>query len=615
MNIHLKSALLRLGLTAFVAILAVIVMPHTTFAEAGTGAGGSGSCTGSNYCTSYGAVWQYRTTNSNSDTIPGLYGTTIRVTGCASYGGFFQYVLTARDGSSGVRSWAIGRTTTGSNSNTYRSVYFGGQTAYRPSINGATLPPTLVNGGAYSWGSVRDAFNAMPTPQKNGYSWDGNSRLGWFCYSNFNFNLTPTISTNPTAAVTAGGTVDAIGAVNNGGPTSSRAVDWQISQIIVPVGQAVPTASGDSANNPRAFYGNTGFSTVDAGNRTFGVGTDTFTPRTVAVPDLPVGTRMCFVLSINPFNQTTTSWRHSSPRCVVIAKRPVAQILGGDLRVGAAFVGNAAPAASNIQAGIAVQSNRTYGSWGEYGLIASGSIVGAASGSAYSGGLPCVSNCQSQISRLSFTNATSTIGRYVATTNIPDVAASFGVSSSTPQYSSLADAANRRVVTSNSDITIAGGTIQKGDWLVINAPTRTVTITGDITYATTPLQAISDIPQLVIIANRINIAGNVNQIDAWLVASGAAGTINTCSSWNGSQIAVTDRLVHTVCSAPLTVNGPVMAKSLYLRRTTGADNAAQIGNPAEVINLRPDAYLWATAQASKSSRLETTYSSELPPRF
>jgi hypothetical protein len=260
-----------------------------------------------------------------------------------------------------------------------------------------------------------------------------------------------------------------------------------------------------------------------------------------------------------------------------------------------------------------IKSGKSYGTWGEYGLIASGSITGAASGSAYSGGLACTTGCA--INNISFTNSSGTIGKYTAATNIPDVASSFSVSASTPQFVSLADAANNRVETSNNNITITGGTIQKGQWLVINAPTKTVTITGDIKYDNSPLQAITDIPQLVIIANQINIEGNVGQVDAWLVASGITGSVNTCSAWSGAQLAVTTKLSSSICNTPLVINGPVMAKTLYLRRTAGADNAAQIGNPAEVINLRPDAFLWATAQSSKGARLETTYTADLPPRF
>jgi hypothetical protein len=172
-----------------------------------------------------------------------------------------------------------------------------------------------------------------------------------------------------------------------------------------------------------------------------------------------------------------------------------------------------------------------------------------------------------------------------------------------------------RVETADADITITGGTLAKGEWLVINAKDRKVTITGNIDYANVPLQKIADIPQLVIIADQIDIENSVTNIDAWLIASGPTGTINTCTRSGATTIGITTPLTKDLCDNLLTINGPVMANKLYLRRTAGAEDAAQIGVAAETINLRPDAYLWGSYQASRSARLETTYSQELPPRF
>ena len=69
------------------------------------------------------------------------------------------------------------------------------------------------------------------------------------------------------------------------------------------------------------------------------------------------------------------------------------------------------------------------------------------------------------------------------------------------------------------------------------------------------------------------------------------------------------------CATKLTVNGPVMTNNLYLWRSAGAGTGTDSANPAEVFNLRPDAYLWGLNEASKTSQLKTTYERELPPRF
>jgi hypothetical protein len=141
-----------------------------------------------------------------------------------------------------------------------------------------------------------------------------------------------------------------------------------------------------------------------------------------------------------------------------------------------------------------------------------------------------------------------------------------------------------------------------------------VTIADDITYANGPYSSILDLPQLIIIAKNIVINDNVKQIDAWLIAKGSAigtdGKINTCAS-----VGETGPLTATVCTTPLTINGPVMAQKLFLRRTSGAGADADAGNAAETINLRADAYLWGIAHNANSGRLTTVYETELPPRF
>jgi hypothetical protein len=155
-----------------------------------------------------------------------------------------------------------------------------------------------------------------------------------------------------------------------------------------------------------------------------------------------------------------------------------------------------------------------------------------------------------------------------------------------------------------------GREIPKGRWIIINAPKATVTIANNIIYTDDALQTTRDIPQVVIIANRINILGDVERVDAWLIATGEVGAIYTCA-----DVAAESDLRANNCGKQLTVNGPVVTRHLYLWRTSGASPVAQIGEPAEIFNLRPDAYLWATAYNSSGGRLPTASTTELPPRF
>ncbi len=623
MSLHFRKLSMRVGAIMLFAVLAVIFTPHSTFATAGQGGGGSGTCSGSNFCTSFGAVWRYRTTSGNT-TIPGLFRTSVAVNGCGPFGGFFEYVLAAKNGGTDVRSWEIGRTTAGSNNNTYRSTYFGGATAYRPTNgdNGVSLPSTLSDGQDYSWAAVNAAFNAMPTPQKNGYSWDGDSRLGWFCYltQSSDFSLTPTISVNPTISE-SGGTATAISTVTNGGTTASSSVNWQVTTFTLNPSDAIPAAgTSTSGVTPESYYGH-GATKASSGTGVFQKNVTSPNPipnLNQTIGDYPVGTKLCYALSVQPYNQNTTDWKHSLPSCITIAKRPKVHILGGDLIVGTGTTSNIVT--STLTKTVSGKL-LTFGSWGEYGAIASGTITSFGSGAGYAGGQASGAVCDASL--LTFTNAGSgpscTVstpkGGYANASLLPDISSRLIATKdlgSNPTVNLASAITGSYSATGN--VTVNGGTIGAGKWIVINAPTATVTIKSNIIYdPAAVLHSIADIPQVVIIANTINIDGGVTQADTWLIATGAAGNLNTCTQVTNPTIA--GQLNAGICNQALTVNGPVVARHLYLYRTAGAGSGAASGDPSEVFNLRPDAYLWATNYSISSGRLQTVTTKELPPRF
>lgn len=432
----------------------------------------------------------------------------------------------------------------------------------------------------------------------------------------YSYTLTPTVTVNRTSGG-VGAPVIVQPAVTNSGPTKSQPADWQVARFIIKPGVAIP-AGAVSALTPCAYVKTQvvadcteNLNGASASGAVFGLGVSTLTGTNDTLTDLAVGSHVCYILSVKPNANDNPNYRHSQPACVVISKSPSIQVLGGDLRVGAAFTGNS-PVASSIRTSVTIKTDKSYGSWGEYGLIAPGTITGTGSGSSYSGGITCIDSCATN--SLSFAN-TPSVGGFISTTKIPNVAASFPVTNATPTFLNLSDAAQKRVETGTGTITISGGVIAQGQWLVINAPNATVTITGDITYANGSLGAITDIPQLIIIADQINIENNVKNVDAWLIASGPTGTIVTCSKSGATNVTTVTQLTTNLCQNPLVINGPVMARKLYLLRTAGSDQAAASGNPAEVINLRPDAFLWGIAHNSNSGRLTTVYETELPPRF
>ena len=214
---------------------------------------------------------------------------------------------------------------------------------------------------------------------------------------------------------------------------------------------------------------------------------------------------------------------------------------------------------------------------------------------------------------------------------------------------------------SNGDITVGFGDGVNDNTMVIYA-TGDVIIDGNIclgdscgddatklaNYKSNPsVKAAAALPQVLIFANNISIAENVTRVDAWLIAN--EGTINTCAGHNVNNVVARDAKQQYVnfggnCDKTLVVNGPVYAHHMELLRTAGANHGngdsladsltdddprerslgstrstsdARRGSaaPAEIFNLRADAYIWAYNQAQRYSEAVVTYTRELAPRY
>lgn len=432
------------------------------------------------------------------------------------------------------------------------------------------------------------------------------------------YTLTPNTNVDLSGTVETSSVVGVTPTISNAGPTKSTSVQWQVTQLVVQPGAGVPNAGGGnsiSSVSPCGTYFKSlpqaTCSTVASGNSVIDVSGAVLSGSALAtsaivIGDYPVGTKVCFATSVQPHSSSTTDWRHSAPICLIIGSKPKVQLIGGDLIANSVNTSTTRKSFSGSQF--------TFGSWIEYGIFAVGNIIGAGSGSAYAGaGLANASNCNE--SQLSFTNSTASglcssttiIGNYANSSSIPNVSASFPASGAPSIGSGDLAVQSKSGIFTSAGVTLSGGNIQQGRWVIINAPSADITINGDITYDNGTMHSLADMPQVVIIANSINITGNVKQIDAWLIAKGG---INTCSDVAGS-------LSSTLCNNQLTVNGPVMADKLYLRRTAGSGTGPdRSGDPAEIFNLRPDAYMWASQRAtSGGDRVQTVYTTELPPRL
>lgn len=474
-----------------------------------------------------------------------------------------------------------------------------------------------------------------------------------------NFNLTPTLTLSP--SVSSGGSqVQLSPNVNNtalsGNTTTSDPAQWRITTFSLTPGTAVPNSGGGTNNiDPTPFFGgNAAPLAGGSGTRQFNAGNTPIPLPLQTIADLPVGSKVCYALSVQPISQTSSDWRHSPPACVTIAKSPKVQVRAGDLQVGR----GASPSetrVSNIITSVTSKGGLFYGSWSEYGIIPTGVVTGMASGSGYVGGATTADLCN--LSILTFTVGGSgggcgVIGEYTQTAVAPNVSTRFPInvpaasaSPSLPASPAVLPATTFNIIGNNlsgayqapagaTALTVTGGaSIPKGRWVAINAPNATVTITGNITYTNDDLASLSDVPQVIIIAKNIIIQDNVTNIDAWLIAVGkdvvgtpsncataisnCEGRVNTCGADSAAPLTITEtnNLVYTECDKPLTVNGPVFANHLIMRRTAGSGVGAQSGDPAETFNLRPDAYIWGTYYNIGTGRLSTITNKELPPRF
>ncbi len=405
------------------------------------------------------------------------------------------------------------------------------------------------------------------------------------------YNLVPGVSLNPSGVIEAGSSFEVATSINNSGTTDNNpTATWTLVRTLSQPGFAdvVTSQTGNGLLVPAK-------SSV-APIATF---VDNSTEKLV-------GTRICYVLTVQPYSSIVAGSTSSAPVCVTLGKRPKAQIWGGDLWAG-----------GKVQTSLSSKGGIMFGSWDEYGIFSAGVIDGMASGSAFSGsGLAGVtSSCD--YSYLSFSNAPTglsscsglagTIGSYAGIRTSLDVASSFPggtaiAAGATIDPSSLAG--GTYVVA--GDLTLNASTLPASKSIIIKA-SGTVTINGNQAYFGGPFGSASQLPQLIITADIINIAESVTNIDAWLVAK---TSINTCAS-----VAVGASLTSSMCDQKLVVNGPVMTDKLYLRRTAGSNSGIQSGDPAEIFNLRPDAYLWATMRAQSTGRVQTVYVTELPPRF
>lgn len=452
------------------------------------------------------------------------------------------------------------------------------------------------------------------------------------------YDLTPSITTEP-KSIDAGVDTEVVPypIITNNSSYVSDPTGWQIMRVVAPNGSS-PLGNTIYDNGGKdctwlvaQIAGSSACKQISQGNGTYSQGQnplnsfDTIKDMVLSGEITP-GKKVCyFVMLTKPTKNAIPINRYSAPACVAVNPpqppkyTPFVQIYGGDLRVGRS-IGGWANRNARVHTVPVFSNGRTFGSWVEYGVLAPGDVIGTASKSGYRGGVAgatvtdpeCNTTGGNELAGLTFGNTTANCGQYGNTGLVPNFSQLFD-NNSLPTEASVIDVStvNGPLVASKNVKITSSEPIEKGKGVFISAPGLTVTISSDIQLED-GYDKVQDIPTVIIVAGNIIIEEGVENINAWLVANGSPGNISTCGPAGRSDLTL------TVCDRPLTINGPVMAKHLYLQRTAFA--ADKDGSPAEYINLPGTTYLWEYYWSHQygsyaNSKLRTTLTVEMPPYF
>jgi hypothetical protein len=362
------------------------------------------------------------------------------------------------------------------------------------------------------------------------------------------------------------------------------------------------------------------------------------------VPDLPAGSSITIQTEVYPkdsYSDTNlktsvynpndpNSWATSSEYTLTIAKKPSLQVWGGNIYTSSEI--NTATATKKHLNGYNEYSiegdydgkRYVFGSWGELGLISSGSVSGFSSGAALGYASQLSSNSgpgggtKSNIclrSPLTFANFPCNSQFYQNT--VGKLGNSNAANNASDQRTMIKNKmANSEEETAKENITLDDEVVIKKGETKVYYTTKDVNIKKDLIYEGADsggYATLEDMPKLVIYAEGdINISCDVNRIDGLLIAE---GEVNTCAGSDGTSPDVNS----LERSNQLTINGAIIAKKLLANRTYGAATGANSIILAEIINFDPTLYLFGNSGSgenkSSSVNFDVTYTKELAPRL
>lgn len=392
-------------------------------------------------------------------------------------------------------------------------------------------------------------------------------------------------------------------------------------------------------------------------------------PATVDSRNYPVGTKICGVVAAYPadshntgdgraidddaqiaaFNSYGGTFKTKfNISCRTVAKRQTMSVEGN----GITALGPVK--SSRVYYG---EQKRVFGSWSEYQIIASGSDgKSASSGAVTAYGLDGTGGTtETFATKAADTSSISGNGEY--TLLFPQ---SLGNTKGDPyapyeakinwQYSeNLISLIKNKYVSSNGscvDITENRRALRcfTGDQSLGNSQVSIADMDTIVIYSSGKLTITENLSipdtsrQLIIIAKSIEIANNVNEVNAWLIVDG--GEFNTCADHiidqpnhpeNPNSYGNMELLQE--CYNNLKINGPVILKTgkasghnmIQLPRTFGGgskpDGDSFVRAPetyvqrAEVFNYDPEIVEWAYNESRKEPQIVTTYTESLTPRL
>ncbi len=379
--------------------------------------------------------------------------------------------------------------------------------------------------------------------------------------------------------------------------------------------------------------------------------------------DASAGDYMCFAIAVYPHisgrgsqEQIDTNWSDaegdhewyvSAPKCAKIAKKPSAQIIGGDLYSGGDIRTNVSEKrqlwkvsgyGTYVKSGGSVVTN---GSWVEEGITSRGLVTGLSSGASLgwvmdareTGLIGSADYCTIR-APLSIANYSNwTIGDVICPYT-PAVGLS-NISSTVKNRKALADywrgdgdgdgssyisltnddgniasatGKNIKLYSTDGSVTVGGGSITTDTTRIVKAG-GTVTISDNIEYNAAGMTSSGNVPKVVIYGNNIEIACNVTRVDAILIAE---NNVVTCQGYTGSN-----NLDAQARANILEINGIVISNKIDLGRTYGNSVGNGTGKAAETINYDTSALIWGRFMAgtSESDTMTVTYQHELAPRY